>query len=211
MQADYWHNLWETNEIGFHQGDTNPFLLEFFSQLKLKSNSRVFIPLCGKTLDISWMLKEGYRVVGVELNESAVKELFRTLSVEPKLKEIGSLTLYSAKDIDIFVGDIFNLNKEILGSVDAIYDRAALVALPKEMRIEYTSHLMDITSSAPQFLINFEYEQRLKEGPPFSISKTEVQNHYSKFYDIKLLKSFKIEGGGFAKINAYENIWLLSS
>ena len=80
MEADFWHNLWETNNTGWHLGDTNPFLLEFFSQLELKEESRIFIPLCGKTIDIKWLLSQGYSVVGAELNENAIKELFNSLS-----------------------------------------------------------------------------------------------------------------------------------
>ncbi|WP_309496262.1 thiopurine S-methyltransferase [Sulfurovum sp.] len=210
MEANFWHNLWETNATGWHLGDTNPFLLEFFEQLELKTDHRIFIPLCGKTRDIKWLLDSGHKVVGAELNENAIQELFASLLLQPKVQKVGQLTLYSAKDIDIFVGDIFELNKEVLGNVDAIYDRGALVALPKEMRIQYTSLLCNITESAPQLLINFEYDQSLLEGPPFSITKTEIEEHYLEFYDIKLLKSLHLEDGPFTEVSANENIWLLN-
>jgi len=209
MKADFWHNLWETNDIGFHLNDTNPFLLEFFSELNLKTNSRIFVPLCGKTVDIKWLLNKGHKVVGIELNEKAIQELFTSLALKPKIQKIGALTLYSAKDIDIFVGDIFELNKEILGNVDAIYDRGALGAIPKEMQIKYTPLLISITESAPQLLISFEYNQSLYQGPPFSITKTELEDSYKEFYNIKLLKSYKIEDAGFTDIDICENTWLL--
>lgn len=210
MEADFWNNLWETNDTGWHLGDTNPLLLEFFEQLELKTDRRIFIPLCGKTRDIEWLLSKGHTVVGAELNEKAIKELFTSLSLQPTIQKIGELTLYSAKNIDIFVGDIFNLNQEMLGKVDAIYDRGALVALPQDMRIRYSSLLINITGSAPQLLINFEYDQSLLEGPPFSITKTEIEAHYGEHYEIKLLKSFKVKDGPFGEISVYENIWLLN-
>ncbi|NOR58677.1 MAG: thiopurine S-methyltransferase [Sulfurimonas sp.] len=210
MQADYWHNLWETNDTGWHLDDANPFLLEFFPLLKLKAESRVFIPLCGKTLDILWLLSEGYKVVGAELNESAIKELFESLRVNPEVKKVGSFTLYSADNIDIFVGDVFELDKGLLGKVDAVYDRGALVALPYEMRIRYTSLLLNITESAQQLLINFEYDQNLYQGPPFSITATELEEHYNESYSIELLKSHQIKEGPFAQISVYEKAWLLS-
>lgn len=209
MESDFWHDLWEANDTGWHLDTTNPFLQEFLSQLELKEDSRIFIPLCGKTIDIKWLLSKGHRIVGAELNENAIKELFVSLSLHPNIQNIGQLTLYSAKNIDIFVGDILELNKEILGKVDAIYDRGALVALPNEIRIKYTSLLKYIASAIPQLLISYEYDQNLIEGPPFSITKSEIKKHYGELYDIKLLKSFKIEDGPFAEISAYENIWLL--
>lgn len=208
MKADFWHNLWETNDIGFHLEHTNPFLLEFFSELDLEDSSRIFIPLCGKTVDIKWLLSKGHKVVGAELNENAIKDLFTSLLLKPEVQKLGAFTLYSAKDIDIFVGDIFNLTREVLGKVDAVYDRGALVALPKDMQTKYTPLLINITESAPQLLINFEYDQNLYEGPPFSITRTEIEKYYKEFYNIKLLKSHEIEDAGFTK-NVYENIWLL--
>jgi len=190
--------------------DTNPLLEAFFSELQLKENSRVFIPLCGKTLDIAWLLSHGYRVVGAELNEIAIKELFKSLSVEPEIEKLGKLTLYHAKNIDIFVGDIFELTAKNLGEVDAIYDRGALVALPKEMRVGYSALLKEFTQTAPQLLINFEYDQSLMDGPPFSITQAEIETHYGESYAIKLLKSFELTDGPFAQMDVTENIWLLN-
>jgi len=209
MQADFWHNLWETNETGWHLDDTNPLLLEFFSQLQLEANSRIFIPLCGKTIDIKWLLNQGYKVVGAELNENAIKELFSSLSLKPEIQKLGKLMLYTADNIDIFVGDIFNLSKDLLGDIDAIYDRGALVALPQEMRIRYTSMIKSLADSKPQLIITFEYDQSLLEGPPFSITKSELEGHYKDQYSIKLLKSLSLKDGPFTEIGANENIWLL--
>jgi len=95
-----------------------------------------------------------------------------------------------------------------LGPVDAIYDRAALVALPEEMRRRYSAHLMEITERARQLLVVYEYDQSLMDGPPFSVSGDEVQGHYRDRYKVTLLESEGILGGlkGFP---ALENVWLL--
>ncbi len=97
----------------------------------------------------------------------------------------------------------------MIGSVDAIYDRAALVALPEEMRHRYTAHLMKITNKAPQLLICFEYDQTLMEGPPFSISDKEIDKHYSGSYNLTLILSADVSGGLKGKYLAKENVWLL--
>lgn len=130
--------------------------------------------------------------------------------LKPTVEKVGAFTLYSAKNIDIFVGDIFELTKALLGDVDAIYDRGALVALPKEMRVDYTTLLKNIAISIPQLVINYEYDQNLLQGPPFSISKSELEAHYKDTYDVALLKSFKLDNGPFKEIGTYENIWLLN-
>ncbi len=209
MDSSYWQQKWEKNEIGFHKSEANPVLVKYFEKLSLLKGSRVFVPLCGKTLDIPWLLSEGYRVFGAELVEMAVEQLFDELGVQPKRSRIGKISLYSAKDIDIFVGNILDVSGEMLSSVDAIYDRAALVALPEEMRNRYTAHLTEITGKAPQLLITYEYDQNLMKGPPFSVSNKEVNRHYSDSYDLSLMVSTDVAGGLKGKCAAQENVWLL--
>jgi thiopurine S-methyltransferase len=169
----------------------------------------VFLPLCGKTLDIAWLLSRGYRVAGAELSRLAIEQLFAGLGVEPEITRVGDHDRYSAQGIDIFVGDIFALSGKILGPVDAVYDRAALVALPEAMRNRYTAHLMAITGKAPQLLISYEYDQSRLEGPPFSIRNAEVRRHYADNYDLALLASQDVPGGLKGQCAATENVWLL--
>jgi len=211
MEESFWHQRWESNNIAFHQDKPNLLLTKYFKELSLSKGSRVFIPLCGKTLDIAWLLSNGYRVAGVELSEMAIKQLFAELGVEPLVEKIGDLKQYSARDIDIFVGDIFNLSGKTLGQVDAVYDRAALVALPEEMRKRYTAHLMDITVKAPQLLICYDYDQDLMEGPPFSISSEEVNQLYVNSYKLILLESANVSGGLKGIDAVKENVWLLQN
>lgn len=209
MEENFWHRKWAEKDIGFHASEANPLLVKYFRELSLTQHSRVFVPLCGKTLDIGWLLAQGYRVVGAELSRLAIEELFAELGVEAEISQSGNILHFSAEAIDIFVGDIFDLSAEKLGQVDAIYDRAALVALPEEMRKRYTRHLIEITHSAPQLLITFEYDQSLQPGPPFSISSAEVERHYSDHYKVKLAESQNVPGGLKGKCAAMENAWLL--
>lgn len=209
MEARFWHQRWEQNETFWHQNEANPLLTAHFKKLSVPKGGRVFLPLCGKTLDIPWLLSKGYRVAGAELSKIAIAQLFKGLKVKPKITALGKLDLYSAKNLDIFVGDIFDLSRKALGAVDAIYDRAALVALPPKMREKYTAHLMKITDKAPQLLLSFEYDQTRMEGPPFSITSYEVMQHYKKGYHLSLLKSKKVKGGLKGICPATENVWLL--
>lgn len=209
MEASFWRQKWEQGDIGFHQSQANAFLIKHFEKLNLAKGDRVFLPLCGKTPDLTWLLAGGYRVVGAELSELAINELFSDLGVEPIISRVGKLTHYCAKDIDIFVGDIFDVSAEVLGLVDAVYDRAALVALPANMRHQYTSHLMKMTHAAPQLLICYEYNQQLIDGPPFSVSEAEVKHHYASAYQAKCLESKEVAGGLKGKVASIETAWLL--
>ena len=210
MDRHFWKQRWENNEIGFHQSEVNPLLIEFFKQLSLAKGNRVFVPLCGKTLDIAWLLSKGHCVAGAELSQVAVEQLFIELGIKPNISSLGNIDRYSAKNIDIFVGDIFDLSRQVLGPVDAIYDRAALVALPEEMRQKYTLHLLTISNKAPQLLLSYEYDQSLMAGPPFSISHVEVKQHYADHYRLSLVKEISIPGGLKGKCPATESAWLLT-
>lgn len=209
MEAQFWHDRWASNEIGFHKSEANPLLVKYVDDLSLTAGSRVFLPLCGKTLDIGWLLSRGYRVAGAELSAVAIEQLFADLGVPPTITKVGALDHYHAPQLDIFVGDIFQLTPALLGSVDAVYDRAALVALPQDMRARYAAHLVTLTAHAPQLLISFEYDQRAMDGPPFSVSQEEIRQHYGQRYDITVLTSLDVPGGLKGRCPATERVYLL--
>ena len=209
MEADFWHDKWNNNEIGFHEPVVNPLLIQHFDALALAPGSRVLLPLCGKTLDIGWLLGKGFKVAGVELVESAIEQLFDELGVKPVVSPAGNLKHYAAPNLDVYVGDVYALSREILRPVDAVYDRAALIALPEPMRQRYTRHLTNISARVPQLLITLVYDQSRMAGPPFSVTNKEVKQHYEVAYEITLLHSKPIEGGLKGKVDAIENVWRL--
>jgi thiopurine S-methyltransferase len=196
MEQDFWRRRWREGLIGWHQPAAHPMLLKHLPTLGVGPGARIFVPMCGKTLDIHWLLQAGYRVVGAELVESAVEELFSELCVRPAVAELGSLKSYGAERIDVFVGDLFDLTRQTLGPVDATYDRAALVALPAPTRPAYAAHISEITARAPQLLITFDYDQTQMDGPPFSVPGEEVRALYADAYDAAPLESAEVAGGG---------------
>ena len=210
MEADFWRRRWRDNAVGFHRSSPNPLLLRHFAALGAEPGARLLLPLCGKTLDIHWLLANGYSVVGVELVETAVEQLFAELGVEPAIEPAGPLRRYSAPGVDVFAGDIFALTGEALGSVEAVYDRAALVALPRADRARYAAHVTAIARGAPQLLVTFVYDQTRADGPPFSVDEQEVRALYGGSYGVTLLESAEDPAGMKGKCPATEKVWLLS-
>lgn len=209
MEANFWHQRWATNDIGWHEQNGSALLATNFKVLSLPPLSRVFVPLCGKTLDIGWLLSQDCQVVAIELNETAIEELFIQLGVEPVVSQSGSLKKYSALNLDVFAGDFFALSAGQLGSVDAVFDRASMVALPNELRAQYTKHLVQVTNNAQLLLIVFEYDQNEIEGPPFSISVKDINRHYESIYSILTLDSHDMTGQLRGDFAATENAYLL--
>lgn len=209
MDRDFWIDKWTRGETGFHNARVHPALAAHAGRLGLSPGARVFVPLCGRTRDIGWLLARGYRVAGAELSDLAVRQLFDDLGIAPERAARGSLTLHAGPGIDVFAGDVFDLDAATLGPVDAVYDRAALVALPGEMRARYARHLVALTGGAPQLLVCFEYDQAAMRGPPFRVDAAQVRRYYGEDHDVALLASDPVEGGLKGRCPALETVWLL--
>tara|TARA_A100001391_G_scaffold116217_1_gene78690 strand:- start:3175 stop:3840 length:666 start_codon:yes stop_codon:yes gene_type:complete len=178
MESHFWEEKWHKQELGFHLPFVNPVLKRNLPAFDLPAGSRVFLPLCGKTLDMGWLLEQGHRVVGVELSELAVRQLFEEREVEPQVDDWAGGRRWHHGDLTVFQGDLFELTAEQLGPVDLVYDRAALVALPEAMRARYAPHVCELSGDAPQLLISSEYDPAEMAGPPFPVFAGEVRRLY---------------------------------
>lgn len=180
MHHEFWQARWSRNEIGFHLAEVNPFLLRHWSALALAAGSRVLVPLCGKSLDLLWLAQQGYPVRGVELAEQAVTDFFAELGREPRVEQRGALRRYSDGDIEILQGDFFALGAADVADCRGLYDRAALIALPPEMRVAYARHLAAILPARVDgLLVTLEYAQQQMSGPPFAVLAQEVRERFA--------------------------------
>ncbi|MCK9395715.1 MAG: thiopurine S-methyltransferase [Methylobacter sp.] len=190
MQHEFWHERWQQNQIGFHKQEINPHLQHYWSRLSVSQGDRVFVPLCGKSNDMLWLLGMGYQVVGVELSPLAVESFFSENDLKPTLRRNGDFLISEVDGLQIFCGDFFALRPADLGPVKIVYDRASLVALPADMRIKYVSSLATLLLPTTQILlITLDYPQHEMQGPPFSVQDEEVSRLFSPWCNVELLAS----------------------
>lgn len=182
MKADFWHSRWQANKIGFHIDEINPYLLANWSFLGVEPPATVFIPLCGKSVDIAWFIRQGYQVVAVELSPIAVQALIREQGLAAEKVEENGRLYWIGEGFQLWCADYFDLTREQVGEVEAVYDRAALIALPGDMRAAYVAHMKTLVGVVPQLLITLSYEQAQMDGPPFSVSTDEVLSLYGIDY-----------------------------
>ncbi len=187
MEKQFWEEKWRAQELGFHLPFVHPILKRNLAAFNLPAGATVFLPLCGKTLDIGWLLDQGLRVVGVKLSELAVSQLFESLGVRPDVSPWGDGRMWRHGALTVFQGDFFALTTDDPGDVAMVYDRAALVALPAAMRERYAAHLATVTARAPQLLITFEYDQNRMDGPPFSVTAEDVKRLYGSSHVLECL------------------------
>jgi len=216
MKKDFWLERWAREEIGFHENEVNAYLIQYWHELHLAHDSAVFVPLCGKSADLQWLREQGYPLLGVELSRIAVQAFFTGNGYLAKVVHSEKFERYEANGIRILCGDFFDLGPEDMAGVTAVYDRAAMVALPPEMRERYVKHLLSILPPAAQILlVTFDYPQAEMQGPPFALSAEEVNALYREHAEIRLLDKIDVlaENPRFQKrglTRLQESIYLLS-
>ena len=189
MQKEFWLDRWQQNQIGFHQEEGNPALREFAGELKIAPGDLVFVPLCGKSLDLEWLRQQGYRVLGVELSTIAIKNFFVEQGKEASVTTHDAFQSYRNGDIEILCGDYFDLDADMFTDVRAVFDRAALIAMPPEMRQSYADKIAELLQSGTRILlVTMEYPDNQMQGPPFSVPEQNVRDLYEKNFSISVLQ-----------------------
>ena len=220
MDSKFWQQRWQDGRIGFHKSDVNPQLTEYFSELAVPISGQVLVPLCGKSVDMVWLAHAGYDVVGVELVETAVQAFFVEQKVIPTITEFKSATVnailkryqgqLAGQTITLWAADIFAISAIDIGEINAVYDRAALIALPATMRADYSAQIVKLSNHAPQLLITLNYDQSKKDGPPFSISQQQLQQYYDTDYKIIELENQSSTLNTASELAVTEQVWLLN-
>ncbi len=182
-----WQQCWRDNDTDFHQKAVNTNLIKFWPTLGLTPGARIFVPLCGKSLDLAWLAAQGHSVIGVELSPIAVRAFFKGNRMQPSRRKQGKFTLWQNGRIDILCGDLFDLVASDLGEIAAVFDRASLTALPEDIRHAYLAHLRKIVPAASKILLltTEEPEEDETQGQPFAIAN-EISSLYDNSYHIQI-------------------------
>jgi len=185
-----WLERWRKGTTGWHRSDINPQLIENINQLSEARTQKIFVPLCGASLDMKYLVDQGFHVVGVELSSLAIDRFFNENQIEYKVSKVEEFDLYQGKNIEIYCGDFFKLKKDYLYDASCVYDRAALIALNPDLQKRYVGHLKEILpNSAKILLLTMFYPQNEMEGPPFSVGDNNVEDLFSESNEIKKISS----------------------
>jgi thiopurine S-methyltransferase len=188
VESDFWHQRWHSDRIGFHRHEINPHLRRFWERAGIPDGGPVLVPLCGKSHDLRWLADRGHPVIGVELSPVAVEAFFRAQGWWAEPRKEGAFERWEAHGVTLLCGDIFDLSRVDLSAVVAVYDRAALIALPREMRPRYARHLQRLTpAGASTLLVTLEYDAARMDGPPFPVAEQEVRDLYGAYNRITRL------------------------
>lgn len=188
MQPEFWHERWRISQIGFHQSTVEANLRAFWPTLGIAPGAGVFVPLCGKSLDLAWLRDQGHDVSGVEISAIAAEAFLMERGIPARRRSLDNFDLYEAKNLRLFRGDFFELTPELLGEVSAVFDRASLISWVPDMRQRYVEHMAALTKRGAQtLLITVEFPQAQMQGPPFSVSDDDVHRLYAGAHRIDKL------------------------
>ncbi len=180
MDADFWRERWQLGQTGFHKSRVNPLLQRWWPELNAQAGTTVFVPLCGKSLDMLWLSEQGYPVLGVELSRLALEDFIDEHALECQWHSDDSFAVAECGSLTLLCGDFFALTSEHLRDTSVIYDRAALIALPPPMRKRYVAHLREnLPGGWRLLLITLDYPQSDRAGPPFSVPDAEVRELFA--------------------------------
>lgn len=186
MESDFWHERWQRGELGWHLDEFNPLLLRYWPRLGVEPATQVFVPLCGKTRDLAWLVERGHPVLGVELSRLGVEAYFAEANQTPTVIDEGPFRRYRSGRLDVLCGDFFDLEPWHVRGVGAVYDRGSLVALEPGLRQRYAAHfgtLFDVPVRS--LVISFDYPQQEMDGPPFSVGTEQVERLFGATHRIE--------------------------
>jgi len=182
MESEFWFDSWEQGgtKTSFHLPDVHEHA-RMLDRLGLVAGARVLVPLCGKTADLRFFAESAAEVVGVELVPRAVAEFFAENGLDPVEEEPD---VFRAGNLVIRRQDVFTLTPEAIGPVDLVYDRAALIAFPDDMRQRYAEAITRLVRPGTRYFINtLEYHPRLP-SPPFSVGPAEVVERFGRAFEV---------------------------
>jgi len=206
-----WHQRWEEGRIGFHLSSVNPTLKNHLDKL-CEGPARVFVPLAGKSLDLRFLAEAGHQPIGVELVEKAVQDFFAEHALTAEVSDISSHKKWSGGGVDLHVADIFHLEPDAIGHMDAVWDRAALVALPPDVRPRYAQKILSLLRPGGRMLlVTFAYDQSRLDGPPYSVPDDEVRALYGSAGELSRLEHGEVDASPRAResgVSFTESVWL---
>lgn len=191
---------WKNQRTAFHLSDVNRILKDHVDKListdnddeddteeddKGKAtclNRRVFVPLCGKTLDMTFLTKLADEVVGVEGIRMALEQ-FSEENPDLNVKFEGTVNGFDrfvGDKIILLRGNYFDLDDtKAGGKFGAIYDRGSMVAIEPHLRTDYVDTLGKLIAPGGKILLvvleRLGEEEAVKRGPPFTLPDSTIR------------------------------------
>ncbi|XP_056018021.1 probable thiopurine S-methyltransferase isoform X2 [Ostrea edulis] len=158
---------------------------------------KIFVPLCGKSVDMKWLWDQGHTIIGVESVRSAVEEFFKEQSIKYTVSDLPDIggSVFTSEDerMKLYCCDLFKFNSKLEGGMNAVWDRGSIVAINRDERQRYAELLTSLLSPDCRYLLDtLEYDETKYPGPPFYLSEQEIHNLFGDKLSITRLDRIDI-------------------
>ncbi|MCB0272149.1 MAG: hypothetical protein KDD46_03965 [Bdellovibrionales bacterium] len=187
VNLDYWKKRWLSGDIGWHQNEVHPLLVKYYDAYSLRNENHFFFPLCGKTLDVDWILQKGHQVTCVEISEIAIEEIAKRLHIHWQMRTENNFTVYQHDKLTIYKGDYFDCVNLDIPPIDVVFDRGAFVAIDPKKREKY-ANIYKKLHPKKMFLVLYRYDLNASTSPPFAFEEGEIEKLLTSDFDIDKLE-----------------------
>ena len=227
-----WNTAWKEGPFPWHEEQVNNMLQKHIHDLtEGKPDLCIFVPLCGKTVDLLWLANKGYSVVGAECSRDAIVSFFQESGLEFTTDAIniapngGYVHRAKEKDITIFECDIFYLTSDVVGrKVDGVWGRATISALEGEpLRRKYVNVISSLLAPNGRWMVDtFDFDPNDNpNGPgkgPHSFSLEEAKKIFCQKFALQVLDHMEYDVGegpfnansALSKMKLTERLYLLT-
>lgn len=190
MDKAYWLNRWETGNTRFNEPVPHRYLVKYFDELNLSPGDSIFVPLCGKSVDMVWMMRHKHPIIGVEISPIAINDFLAENEIQALKSQEDGFCVYRHNLGMLYQGDLFTFNPACLNEIKAVYDRGCFVALPPmSIRLQYIDWLKSTLQTGTRILfISIEHNNPSIAEPPFSVSDKELRQYFNKEFSVNLLR-----------------------
>lgn len=188
MEISYWQSRWAKDKTGWHMNTVYPVLPKVWPNITIKENGCVLVPLCGKSLDLQWFIRQGYHVVGVDASSKAHYRVMDRMDEPFTEDDSHGFHIYRSNSIELWEGDFFKVPVKEFPTPDLIYDKASIIALSAKKRSRYAQKIIDLSGPSTHILMQtFEYDQKEMNGPPFSVDEETVRRMFGTRFSLHVL------------------------
>mgnify|MGYP002633226558 CR=1 FL=1 len=168
LNADFWNNRYENNQIGWDLGGVSPALKFWMDQLPDKSAS-ILIPGAGNAYEVDYLVALGFTNITV-------------IDIAPKLVAALKQRFASVNEVTIILGDFFELE----GKFDVVLEQTFFCAIDPELRSQYVDKMIDLLTDKGQ-LLGVLFNRSFIGGPPFGGSIEEYEVLFRDKFEAKFL------------------------
>lgn len=178
--TEYWTKLWNTSTTPWHEQNVNSFLLRHADELiDNREHIRIFVPLCGKTVDMKWLADKGHTVVGLDCSHLALESFFNEhaleFTTEPVNRLNGVLYKSTTLSISLYCCNVMEFDKANEERFDAVWDHGSLVAVRLADIPRYVEVIRSLMTDDCRYLLEtVDYDKKLYDGPPNSFADADV-------------------------------------